>query len=257
MTHTLQLCTWNIQFGLRLGQIVGALESHADFAGLDLLALQEASEHGRQADARAIASALGPSYESLQATAHVLRGRKQANALVWNTRRVHVDAHHVLKLPAHHEVALPRAERALLRALPRQSRSSLVVDGRLGHASLRIYVVHFDVVGFAHKREQLACVLADARARPPVDTTFIAGDLNTFRVRSRPSWAALRHAAEAERFVELTGAIGWTHSVRSLRLKQKLDAIFVRHAHPLRCRAWALHTGGSDHIPVFADIELD
>jgi endonuclease/exonuclease/phosphatase family metal-dependent hydrolase len=255
MTHTLRLCTWNIQMGRRLDHLLLLLAQHTDFDGLDLLALQEASEHGHRTDAYRFARALGPQYEYLQVTAHVLRGQAQANALIWNSRRIQIDAHHVLGLPHHGEVTLPRAEHALLRALPRQKRNSLVVEGRVGGESLRIYVVHLDVVGFTHKREQFASVLSDAGKRSAVDTTLIAGDLNTFGTGKRPSWAPLRAAAAGERFEDLTKAIRWTQAVRSLHLRQKLDAVFARQTRPAHHRAWTLDVHGSDHIPVF--VELD
>jgi endonuclease/exonuclease/phosphatase (EEP) superfamily protein YafD len=222
---------------------------------LDLLALQEASEHGHRTDANRIARALGPQYDYVQVTAHVLRGQCQANALVWNTRRVQIDAHHVLGLPHHGEVALPRAERTLLRALPRQARNSLVVEGKVNGESLRCYVVHLDVLGFAHKREQFAHVLTDAKKRSPVETTLIAGDLNTFGTGTRPSWAPLRTAASSEQFIDLTRDIPWTQAVRTLRLHQKLDAVFARRARPIAHRAWTLDVRGSDHIPVFVQME--
>jgi endonuclease/exonuclease/phosphatase family metal-dependent hydrolase len=254
MTSALRLCTWNIQMGRRLDHLLALLELHTDFDGLDLLALQESSEHGHRTDAFRFARALGPHYEFLQVTAHVLRGQTQANALIWNSRRVQIGEHHVLGLPHHREVVLPRAEHALLRALPQQKRNSLVVEGRADGESLRIYVVHLDVVGFAHKREQFARVLSDAGQRPPVDTTLIAGDLNTFGTGKRPSWAPLRAAAMGEQFVDLTKEIPWTQAVRSLRLHQKLDAVFARQSHPAKHRAWTLDVHGSDHIPVFVEL---
>ncbi len=256
MTETIRLCTWNIQLGLQLDTILGALGRDPDFAKLDLLALQEASIHGQE-DARQIAARLGPQYDCYQVTAHVLAGRPQANALVWNTERVRVQVQDHVRLPHAREVKLSRRERALLRALPSQTRLSLRVEGTLGDRTLRLYVAHLDVVGFAHKRAQFMHILNDARERAPVDLTIVAGDLNTFKIRSRPTWWELRAAAEAEGFQDLTGEIRWTQAVPRLRMKQKLDAIFVRPTQPVRYRAWSLDIPGSDHIPVFAEITME
>ncbi len=256
MKPTIRLCTWNIQLGSQLNQVLDALTHDHNFAGLELLALQEASIHHNIEDARTIAAVLGPTYDCYQVTAHLLNGREQANALVWNTERVRVRSKDSVRLPYAREVKLTRTERTLLRALPVQQRISLVVEGVLGTELFRIYVAHLDVVGFAHKRHQFAHILNDARLRPPVDLTILAGDLNTFKIRSRPTWSQLIAAAQADGFQDLTSEIRWTHSVRPLRMKQKLDAIFIRHNAPLEYRSWSLDIPGSDHIPVLAEITL-
>ena len=253
---TLRMCTWNIQLGLKLELILDAFRHDPNFAGLDLLALQEASLHDHIPDARTIAAALGPGYDCYQVTAHLLGGREQANALVWNTERVAVKTRDSVRLPFAREVRLTRTERTILRALPLQQRISLVVEGALGSELFRIYVAHLDVVGFAHKRHQFGHILNDARHRPPVALTILAGDLNTFKIRSRPSWSQLIAAATAEGFQDLTSEIRWTHAVRPLRWKQKLDAILIRYTGPLDYRSWSLDIPGSDHIPVLAEIRL-
>ncbi len=255
MSETIRLCTWNIQLGLHLDAVLDALSRYQDFAGLDLLALQEASAH-RVEDAREIAARLGPGYAYYQVTAQFLAGQPQANALVWNTERLQVQAQDHVPLPHMRQVELSRREYVLLRTLPSQTRLALRVEGRIGHRTIRLYVVHLDLIGFAHKRAQFFHILNDARNRAPVDMTILAGDLNTFKIRSRPSWEQLTQAARADGFQELTTEIGWTHTVPPLRLKQKLDAIFVRAAWPLRSRAWSLNIPGSDHVPVFAEMTL-
>ncbi len=257
MIPPIRLCTWNIQLGSQLDRIIAAIHEQRDFAALDLLALQEASLHEGQEDARAIAAALGPEYDSYQVTAHMLDGRVQANALVWNTASVQVSHRDCVKLPLLREVHVSRTERTLLRALPLQQRISVVVEGFVGEQSLRVYVAHLDVVGFGHKREQFLRILDDMRGKGAVQLTILAGDLNTFKFRARPSWAQLLAAAEAEGLQELTREIRWTHSVPRLRMKQKLDAIFVGGARPLRHRTWSLDIRGSDHIPVFAELRSD
>lgn len=257
MSQTLRLCTWNIQFGMQLGTVLQALEHHADFHNLDLLALQEASIHDKREDARVIAEALGAAYDFYQVTAHLHGGRAQANALVWNSAVVHVENKDIVKLPRRSELRLPLHEDTLLRALPTQQRLSLVVDARLDTETLRIYVAHLDVVGFEHKREQLSRILQDADGRLPVDLTLLAGDLNTFRIRARPLWNNLFATAEAARFHDITTEINWTHAVHRLKIRQKLDAVLVKCERPCHYRSWTLEARGSDHIPVFAEITLD
>ncbi len=257
MVDTLRIATWNLQIGLALGKVLAAVSHHGDFAGLDLLALQEASQHGGVDDARRVAEALGSGYDCFQVTAHILKGLPQANALVWNTARVQIESKEILLLPAAREVQLSRSERVLLRALPQQARICLVLNGVVDEERIRIYVVHLDVIGFAHKRWQLTHILQDARSRKPVDLTIVAGDMNTFRLRSRPRWTDLADVAQNEGFRDLTSEIEWTQRVRRLRLRQKLDAILVRRTRPLHYRSWSLDIPGSDHIPVLADLELE
>lgn len=259
MAETLRLCTWNIQLGLQLDRVLTAIEKQPDFHNLDLLALQEASIHSDREDASAVASALGSAYDSYQVTAHFLGKYAQANALVWNRERIRVHQQDTVVLPRVRQVKLSRAERAVLYALPEQQRISVVLDGTRGDETLRAYVAHLDALGVAHKREQFFRILRDVRQREPaVDFTAVVGDLNTCRIHTRPTWGALRKAAEMEGFQDLTSEIRYTHHlVRRVRLRQKLDAIFVRSRRPMRYRSWTLDILGSDHIPVFAEIELD
>ena len=258
MTPTLRLCTWNIEFGLQLDAIVSAIKTCPDFASIDMLALQEASIHAGVEDASVLAQALGANYEYYQMAAQRVNGRVQANALIWNVDRVQVDARSSVKLPQRHEVKLSHAERLFLRAIPLQHRISLVIEGRMAQKLLRIYVAHLDVMGYELKHQQFHYILQDAHQRSAVDLSVIAGDLNTFRLfRARPTWRQLEHTAHAVGFRDITTEILWTRSESRGRLKQKLDAIFIRQPQLLSYRSWSLEIPGSDHIPVFAELRLE
>ena len=258
MTRTLRLCTWNIQLGHQLEAVLADIRREVDFASLDLLALQEASTHDGQDDAQAIASALGAGYECYQVTAHVLRGRVQANGLVWNTRRVRLTHQASVSLPRVREArGISGTERALVGALVRQQRISLVAEGVLDDVTLRAYSAHLDVLGFAHKQTQFSHIVDDMHGRAPVDLTILMGDLNTFRFRARPSWVGLHAAAEAEGISDITREIDWTQWDPHLRVRQKLDAIFAGGPRFVAWRSWSLNLRSSDHIPLFAEIVLD
>ena len=248
----IRLCTWNLHLGLDREAMLASLEDE-DFRDLDLLALQEASVSDGVEDAAAIAKRLGPEYRHHQVQAHVLRGRVQANGLIWNSRRITVQGQDVIHLPQRLEVGLPRAERALLRMTRLQQRSALVFDCRLGKLSLVVCVAHLDVLGYQHKLRQFNRVLAALEASEDADITILAGDLNTFRMGRRPRWTRLREAAAAAGFDDLTSDIKWTHRPRT-PARQKLDAIFLRGARSLEYRSWSVDLRGSDHIPVFAEI---
>jgi endonuclease/exonuclease/phosphatase family metal-dependent hydrolase len=242
-----RICTWNIQLGRRLETVLDVVSSQQDFHGLDLLALQEASIHGGREDAAAIAEALGAEYAWFQATAQMLRGLDQGNALIWRRGAFQPSAPQIVALTGAGLARMGRAERALLRAIPPQRRIAI----RAESATLRVYVIHLDVMGFTHKLEQFGAVVSDMRARPPVPLTLVAGDLNTFGPPRLQMWRRIRASARSAGLVEVTKAVRRTHWT-----SQKLDAVYVRSAMDVTHRAWALKVRASDHLPVFAEIQV-
>jgi endonuclease/exonuclease/phosphatase family metal-dependent hydrolase len=236
----IRVATWNIQFGRRLPTILDAV---ARLPRVDAIALQELSEHAGEPDAARIARRLGPAWRSRQVTAQLVSGRQQANGFVWNADRLDVLSVDAIDLP----VPSGRA----LRRLPPSRRNAAVMEARVHHRPIRLYSVHLDVFGIAHKYAQLAHVLADAARRPPVDLTLISGDMNTYGVAGRPRWTELRRLAQQAGFEELTVGIGWTH--QRLGLRQKLDAIFVS-PRGLPYRRQRIILPGSDHIPVWVEL---
>lgn len=239
----LRVCTWNINLGVRLDEVLDVVSAHRDFAGLDLFALQEASVHHGQPDSQAIAALLGHDYECHQVTAQTIRGHIQANAMIWNRRRVKVERFDHLRLAGG-------------RGLYKQQRNSVVVESTFDGLSVLAYSVHLDIFGATHKREQLLDVMADRLARRPADLTIVAGDLNLFHLSRWPSWSKLIEAYEAEGFTDAGRRIRWTHSHRALPIKQKLDSILVRAPANVKLRSWTVEVRGSDHIPLFADLML-
>ena len=242
----MRVCTWNIQLGQRLDAIVDATQTRPDFKDLDLLCLQEASIHRGRDDAAVIAEAMGPGYAHFQATAQVRRSQEQANALVWRRESFEPGEPQIVSLLNPVLAKMPRAERTLLRAIVPQQRIAI----RAESPAMRVYVVHLDVIGFAHKIEQLRAVITDNAARPPVALTLVAGDLNTFGPPGFRLWRRLAATAAGAGMVDVTREVGRTHWTA-----QKLDAILVR-AGEFQSRAWTLDVRASDHHPVFADIEL-
>ncbi len=241
------MCTWNIQLGLRLDEVLDAARMRADFKGLDLLCLQEASVHSGRPDTARIAEAMGPGYNYFQVTAQVRRGLEQANALIWRRETFQPGQPQVISLNSSKAANMRRIERTLLRAIAPQQRIAI----RAESSDLRVYVVHLDVIGFTYKIEQLKAVIADIAARPYVPLTLVAGDLNTFGPPGLRLWRKLAATAGEAGLVEVTREVKRTHWT-----SQKLDAIFARADAPLASRAWSLNLRASDHQPVFADIEL-
>jgi endonuclease/exonuclease/phosphatase family metal-dependent hydrolase len=241
-----RICTWNIQLGLRLDAVLDAVTSQPDFASVDLFALQEASVHEGREDAAAIAEVLGSQFGYFQATAEMLRGRDQGNALIWRRGSFEPGPPEVVALSGQRPSRMRRAERTLLRAIPPKRRIAI----RAESAAVRVYVVHLDVLGFTHKLEQFGAVVSDMGSRPPVPLTLLAGDLNTFGVPRLQMWRRIRASARSAGLVELTKRVRRTHWTA-----QKLDAIYARSTTVLKPRAWTLKVRASDHLPVFAEID--
>lgn len=241
----MRICTWNILLGLRLGAVINAVRKRPDFHALDLFALQEASVHEGRPDAEAIAEVMGDGYSWFQATAQMIRGREQANALIWKRGAFEPESLEVVTLAPMDEMRLTRVERAMLRAVPPQTRIAVRAESR----DLRVYVMHLDVVGFAHKLEQFRSVINDMKARPEVGRTLLAGDMNTFGPPGLHPWRRLREAAHEAGLTEVTQHLRRTHWT-----VQKLDAIYVGGEPAHRPHAWTLRLRASDHFPVFADI---
>lgn len=234
------IATWNIQFGRRLPTI---LEGIGRLPPVDAIALQELSEHGGEPDAARIARHLGPAWRSAQVTAQVVGGRHQANGFVWNADRLDVfgvDA-----------IDLPTPSGRVLRRLPSSRRNAALMEARIGRREIRLYSVHLDVFGIAHKHSQFAHVLADSSRRAPVSLTLISGDMNTYGVAGRPRWRELRALAHRAGFEELTVGVGWTQ--QRLGVRQKLDAIFASPTG-LPHRRQRIILPGSDHIPIWAEL---
>lgn len=252
---TLRVCTWNIKQGQYLPTLVKQL-SIEDFVGLDVMAIQESFIHEEIEDAYKIAKALGPSYDYFQENMRLPFGLIQGNAFIWNKKRISITKKSSFFLPDVKSNHLPRWERTILRFLPKQERNCLVLEGKLGKKSLRIYVTHFDVIGFYHKRAQLDAIFAHDLLQPPTDLCCIVGDFNTFKIVSRPKWRNLAETARNHGFSDLTTEIFWTFSRRRVRFRQKLDSIFIK-PYDFKYKSWSLDINGSDHIPVFSDIFLN
>ena len=241
----MRICTWNILLGLRLNKVVEAVSTLPDFRDLDLMALQEASVHDGHPDAAAIAEAMGDGYSYFQATAQLFRGREQGNALIWRRDIFERQTPEIVSLSGLPTPRMTGVERTLLRAIPPQKRIAI----RAESDELRVYVMHLDVIGFAHKLEQFRAILRDMAARPPVGLTLIAGDLNTFGPPRLQLWRRIRAAAHEADLVEVTHGLRRTHWTA-----QKLDAIYAAGTLAPKHRAWTVSVRASDHLPVFAEL---
>jgi endonuclease/exonuclease/phosphatase family metal-dependent hydrolase len=243
------ICSWNLKLGARLER---ALDIFAANRGLDVVALQEVSERAGVPDASKVGAALGSDYEAQQTRVQHVRDVVQANAVVWNRERVQCACAAAFRLPSMSLAGLPGWERRLLGRFREQARGAVFVEGLIDGARVRVYSVHLDVLGFAHRVRQLTAVLEHDATAAPADLTLIAGDLNTFGPAALPAWRRLRAEAAKAGFADVSEEVRWTH--RAGWVHQKLDAVLARSGRPLRHRAWTLLTDASDHLPVFVEL---
>jgi len=253
---TLRIATWNIFFGNDLATILHTIKTHEDFKNLDIFAIQEASIHDGVEDAKRIAAAFGAQYDYYQVTSHIYKGIVQANAIVWNTKKVTIIKKHNIDLPFATDVRLGSGEKILKHFIPSGKRKSLVIEGIIARKSFRLYAAHFDVIGFRHRSAQMACILEDDEKRKQVDFSCILGDLNTFAFFKRPTWINLKELAKRYGYRDITTHITWTFQRQRIRFKQKLDAILLKEADNIKYVCWSTNIAGSDHIPLFVQIEL-
>ena len=252
----LRIVTWNIFYGKELHKILESIKTNKDFANIDFFAIQEASVHEGIEDTQRIAQTLGKEYDYFQVTAQESKGLAQANAIIWNTKRVIVTNKEVLHLPNFTQVRLGNLEKTFKYLSKKEKRNSIIIEGTIEKKTFRIYAAHFDVIGFRLKTEQLRCVLEDDEKRNTVDFICIAGDLNTFKIIKRPTWGVLKLLAQDHGFIDITSQINWTFHKKAIRFYQKTDSIFIKNNNPVSYFSMSSNIPGSDHIPIFANIEM-
>lgn len=251
----LRICTWNIKLGIGLPLILEEIKRNEELKNVDILGLQEASVHNNIEDSSVIAKNLGKHYDYFQVSTDTLKGMPQANAIIWNKKTFDIEKVGSFSLPKKHQNKLSKIERLFLSFIKGRQRNSISVEGKFQNKTVRVYISHLDVVGFSHKLSQINSILTDNESSKKADVTLIMGDLNTFKLRSRPTWIKISDSIEKKGFKDLTSDVLWTFKFSKIKVSQKLDAIFLK-PNNIDYKSWTLDVSGSDHIPVFADIFL-
>ncbi len=134
-------------------------------------------------------------------------------------------------------------------ALPTlEPRGAVLADVEIDGARLRIVGMHLDLSGLHRRRQGMAitAALADRTASP----TIVMGDTNEWRP----------HAGCLVDFARDFAIAPTGPSYHSRRPVGRLDRIMVDHATRIvACGVHrsALATRASDHLPIWADVELD
>jgi endonuclease/exonuclease/phosphatase family metal-dependent hydrolase len=252
----IRIATWNISYANDLSAILNAIRYQDEFKDIDIFALQEGAMHNGHEDAFYIAKALGKDYAYFQGTTQQGKDLIQANALVWNTKRVKVKKKEIITLPNYKTAPLGAIEKTFKALTHKEKKNSVMIEGNIDNTTFRMYGSHFDVLAMKLRTLQLQKLLDHHISREPVEIACIAGDLNTFKIIKRPKWTDLHAAAKAHNFIDITTDIQWTFRHLKFRYRQKLDSIFMQKNKQMHFTSWSVNVKGSDHIPIFANIDL-
>lgn len=249
-TMQISLCTWNIHLGKQLTTIVNNVKNNPLLQSLDIYLLQESSEHNGVPDSSQIAKALGNTYDTFQYATSVLQGSIQANAIVWNTKTITKKRIFTLLLPTIEHSSATVLEKRIISLLPKRQRNCIVFEGAIGKYTIRIYVTHFDVIGFTGLHNaQLQYILDDNLNRKKTDVTIVGGDFNTFAFAGKPRWNQMKKMIDAYGFTDATAKTPATFiSIPG----QKLDKLLYTGSISFKTQVAKIH--GSDHYPVLGTI---
>jgi endonuclease/exonuclease/phosphatase family metal-dependent hydrolase len=141
-------------------------------------------------------------------------------------------------------------------------RPTLGVDLKIRDRLVRFYASHLDTRGGDDGRAmQGAEIRADAAREGAPQIQIVGGDLNTWTCN--PLVADCTQAPEAETVIEDFLAEGWSDATDGFNghthvgagfFPQRLDWLFLRGASGVAGRS--ADAGGSDHKPVFFDLQL-
>lgn len=254
-SRKLRICTWNIKKGQYLPRLLKEVSENGTFSGLDIFGVQESFIHDEAEDASKITKVLGSDYKYFQKNVQIRNNLLLGNAFIWNTKRINITKKESFFLPDVYGDHLPKWEKMLFKFIPKQERNCIVVSGKFGKKTIRVYVTHLDVLGYFHKRAQLKAIFTHSDAQKPVDITCVIGDFNTFKVVSRPRWRNLSVDALLSGFQDVTTEIVWTFKRPIVKHKQKLDSIFIK-PFDFPYKSWSMDVRGSDHIPIFCDVDI-
>ena len=185
--RAIRATAWNIERGKRLDGIVRALAAHADIGASDVLLLTELdygmARTGNRFVARELARSLRLNYAFAPCYVALNKGSGfEARAEGENTLALHGNA--VLSrwpLRNAHSLALPNGKDKMRGKEKRLgSQRAVVADVHHPSGAFRVVSVHLDAHSSqAHRRRQMALVLAHLSTLRPALPSIVGGDWNT------------------------------------------------------------------------------
>jgi len=224
VADTLKVVAFNIEFALHVDRAIALIRGTPELRDPDLLLLQEMDEPGTQR----IADSLGMEYVYYPSTVHPATHRDFGCAIL---SRYPISDDRKILLPH-----LARVNRTL--------RAAVGATIHVGARAIRIYSLHLATMldnGPGSRREQLAAVLADARAYPLV---VLGGDFNSGSVPE----------------IALPEGYEWpTYRLGRTRAFWDMDHVLLKGLGvPADSAVGLVHDvhGASDHKPVWARVIL-
>jgi endonuclease/exonuclease/phosphatase family metal-dependent hydrolase len=219
-----RVVTFNVKFAREVDRAARLLREHPELRGADLVALQEMDAEGTERIARALAM----DYVYYPAIRHPGTDRDFGNAILsrW-------------PLTDDRKLVLPHHSR-----FRDMQRIAVSATASTPFGPVRVYSVHLETPGGiagVNRQRQAAAVIRDAAPYPRV---IVAGDMNSRAVGEVFAWYGFRW---------VTRDLGSTISVFAW------DHVFVRGLSVAGQSAGIVrdNLGASDHLPVWAVLELD
>ncbi len=259
---SLRVVAWNVEFGNDSATVIDALLTRPELANADILLLSEVPRRSLTSE---------PDNLDLAHELAVRLHRSYAFAVEWDRREVPGElGEHGVAVVSRYPIANARMIRhAQLNDWYGEEhlyggRVSLGVDILVGTTVLSAYVSHFDTrgTGDGGRAMQAAELRVDATAPGRPAIVVDGGDFNTWTCN--PLVSDCTAAPDAEQAIEDFLAGGWKNGdgawngVTQLGkgfFPQRLDWIFYRGPGAVPGQADA-DAGGSDHLPVYSDIQL-
>ena len=274
----LTIVSYNIGLAAKgLEILTKTFQENRDLKNADIICLQEAS-FKQKPDAEVIARSLGAEYEYTYAEAQSALGVMQANAIIYNRKKLDLISSEVMRLPQ-----LPTYMYFLYMPMVGKTRfderNCLIQTFVFKGNKIRVYNTHLDVRGgWKLKEDQLMSILRRVDSSDSTSLDILCGDLNTATIvpeklsNKRKFMEKLKRHFSGKDFNEVSSNIEWTFNVANmhpkerfyhlyqiikklgvnLNLKWKTDFIFTRCKKPFRVvdKAYTLDVDGSDHLPL-------
>lgn len=271
-----QIATYNIQFGVNKEEIASNIQKLAQ-EGANIICLQELINVANEEFIVDIfLKKLGKKW---QAATHVGKENSKLSigtGILWNSD--------IVQLKYKEKILLPKIKKFDLHeklyykiigvpGIPLQ-RKAVSCCFQVANKTLRVTSIHIDNVGGPiHRLKQISYLLAQLDTLEITDHEIVCGDFNTFDLLRTGYERRLLEKKFGKDFADASKNVGWTSDIYNIdfktsipifpwviktfniHIRSRLDYIWVRNIKVLECKKIML--SGSDHYPIFADLELE
>jgi len=271
----LTVVTYNIQFGINSEKIISNVEKIAR-NGADIICLQETvNVASQELIISAMLKRLGKNWQASYNIGTEYSRLSIGTSILWNTD--------TLKLQHEEKILLPKLAKFALHekfyywligvpGVPLQRRVTTCYFS-LDNSTLRVSSIHIDNVGGPmHRMKQISYLLSQFKKNEAPEYEIICGDFNTFDLLKTGYEKKLLQKKFGKEVIDASKKVGWTSDIYNIdfktsihlfpwiikafhiHIRRRLDYIWVRNFKIVNCKKVILP--GSDHFPVFAELEL-